>query len=156
MDKIAPTGITNGQIAQLQENNVPEAIQESAAQLPQQPITAPQLQEAPPAVTQLEKTPTADTLELNNAQNVSQEVEALKNQATTGKKWGVGIASGLIPGLGQAINGQWGKAAGFLAGALAASFVPKNLVVKGIAGLAVGIWSIVDAVKNAKSKPKAE
>jgi len=35
---------------------------------------------------------------------------------TTGKKIGVGVASYFVPGLGQAINGQWGKAAGFFAG----------------------------------------
>ncbi len=73
-----------------------------------------------------------------------------KDEASTGKKWGVGIASAFIGGLGQAINGQWGKAAGFFAGTLATGFLTKvNKPLGFISGLGVEIWSIVDAVKNA-------
>ena len=43
-------------------------------------------------------------------------VYTYEEQGTTGKKIGVGVASYFVPGLGQAINGQWGKAAGFFAG----------------------------------------
>ncbi len=43
-------------------------------------------------------------------------VYTYEEQGTTGKKIGVGAASYFVPGLGQAINGQWGKAAGFFAG----------------------------------------
>lgn len=96
--------------------------------------------------------------------------------ASTGKKVGVGIASGFIPGLGQMINGQWGKGLGFIAGNIGISFImsaifnrklPKGLsfqeILKhpefqkgqtfgSIAGLAVTALSIFDAVKNAKKK----
>lgn len=36
-----------------------------------------------------------------------------KKRSLTAKKWGVGIASYLFPGLGQLINGQFGRACGF-------------------------------------------
>lgn len=81
-------------------------------------------------------------------------------EATTGKKWGVGIASAFISGLGQAINGDWGKGAmyfltnlgaSFVAGALAHSGKIGAAVVVGLGALGINIASIVDAVKNAKS-----
>ena len=80
--------------------------------------------------------------------------------ASTGKKWGVGLASFLCSGLGQAINGDWGKAAGFffssfLLGILGGATVHRSPVVgltSGIGAMGIGIWSIVDAVRNAKSK----
>lgn len=93
--------------------------------------------------------------------------------ASTGKKVGVGLASGFLPGLGQAINGQWGKAAGFAGGYFGGSLllgsvgllslfkhsnkVPSiaggvSMVLGSIALLGVNIWSIVDAVKNSSSK----
>ena len=83
-----------------------------------------------------------------------------ETEATTGKKWGVGIASAFVNGLGQAINGEWGKAAGFFFGGLV---VPATIAIlsrgksaaafwgAGVASLGINIWSIVDAVKNAKS-----
>ena len=93
------------------------------------------------------------------------------SEASNGKKWGVGLASAFCPGLGQAINGQWGKGIGFflgygalytagvLSGAIGAS---SDKAAKGIGAmlalctgaLALGIGSIVDAVKNAKSEVK--
>lgn len=82
-------------------------------------------------------------------------VYTLKDEASGGKKWGVGLGSFFLPGLGQAINGQWGKAAGFFGGSIAATVVAnKNLLLGGLAGLGVSIWSIVDAVKSAHSKTK--
>lgn len=82
--------------------------------------------------------------------------------ASTGKKWGVGIASFCITGLGQAINGEWGKAAGFFFGSIAAGFAGGLVAaVSGVraaklagllVSLGVGIWSVVDAVKNAKTE----
>ena len=39
-----------------------------------------------------------------------------EKEASTGKKIGVGIASCFVPGLGQAINGDWGKSVGFFLG----------------------------------------
>ncbi len=82
------------------------------------------------------------------------EERKYETEASTGKKWGVGIASGFITGLGQAINGQWGKAAGFFFGTMAAGAVAGKLLGKlgaGLVGIAGCAWSIVDAVKNAKS-----
>lgn len=76
----------------------------------------------------------------------------IKKEASTGKKWGVGIASAFVPGLGQGINGQWGKAAGFFFGSMAAGIMASSIPFIGFPlGLGLGIWSIVDAVKNAKS-----
>ena len=93
------------------------------------------------------------------------------SEASTGKKWGVGLASAFCPGLGQAINGQWGKGIGFflgtgalyvagvLSGAIGAS---SDKAAKGLGAMAalllgatgLAITSIVDAVKNAKSEVK--
>ena len=46
------------------------------------------------------------------------EARVYETPASTAKKFGIGFASASIPGLGQAINGQWGKAAGFFFGEL--------------------------------------
>ena len=88
------------------------------------------------------------------------KVVTMETEASTGKKWGVGIASAAVCGLGQAINGEWGKAAGFFFGTIAASALgfilgggkAKGLALSYLMGGAVGIWSIVDAVKNASSE----
>lgn len=85
------------------------------------------------------------------------KVVTMKTEASTGKKWGVGIASAFCTGLGQAVNGEWGKAVGFFIGSIAASGIgyvigggkAKGGVFAGLAALPVSIWSIVDAVKNA-------
>lgn len=82
------------------------------------------------------------------------EVRTYETEGSTGKKWGVGIASALFPGLGQAINGQWGKAAGFFFGSIAASIAGEKIGGRGaniIATIAVTAWSIIDAVNNAKT-----
>ena len=88
-----------------------------------------------------------------------------KTGASTGKKIGVGVASYFIPGLGQAINGEWGKGLKFLGGFLGSAVVgmlfamgganKKTLwlgnigAIAGILGcLGIKIGSIVDAVKN--------
>lgn len=103
------------------------------------------------------------------------EARVYETDASKGKKWGLGLASATIPGLGQAINGQWGKGIGFFVGA---NFIP--MLLGGVAGLfslakaktpkqgqagiigaliafyvtALGgrIWSAVDAAKNAKTE----
>ncbi len=84
-----------------------------------------------------------------------------ETEASTGKKWGVGIASSFVTGLGQAVNGDWGKAAGFFFSALGLGAISYAIVRAGkhglgrglavIGGLGLNIASIVDAVKNAKS-----
>ncbi|MBR2430896.1 hypothetical protein IKB17_05495 [bacterium] len=77
--------------------------------------------------------------------------------ATSGRKWGVGIASGFIPGLGQAINGDWLKAGLFCAGNIALNIFAKSLtstskVIATVASLALNVGAVYDAVKCAKSK----
>ena len=90
-----------------------------------------------------------------------QFVKKYEVEATTGKKWGVGIASTFLPGLGQAINGQWGKGIGYFLGVNALAFAAQfagfkgklvGALVAGVGALGLGITSIVDAVKNAKSE----
>ena len=103
----------------------------------------------------------------NEKAQKSDEFVVKKVPATTGKKWGVGIASYFCPGLGQGINGQWGKAAGFFAGTLTLGGIMGvsiaktamtgkaklgGIVAAGLAATALNIWSVVDAVKNARSE----
>lgn len=87
----------------------------------------------------------------------------VKTEGTTGKKWGVGIASAFMSGLGQFINGEVGKGFGFLVAGLATNVATALGVMKGskgkglflggaLATLGINIWSIVDAVKNTKSE----
>ena len=90
-----------------------------------------------------------------------------EKEASTGKKWGVGIASAVLPGLGQAVNGQWGKGLGFFAGNIGIGIdsglfgavgmmkgAPKalggSMLIGTLASVGLIIGSIVDAVKNAK------
>lgn len=83
-----------------------------------------------------------------------------------------GVLSGVVPGLGQFYCRQWGKGAGFLAGAIAIdggfgvssgtldllqSFgtpVPSDALGTLLLGmglfLAVAVWSIIDAVRTAR------
>ena len=88
------------------------------------------------------------------------EARTYELEASTGKKWGVGLASFFVTGLGQAINGSWGKAAGFffssiLLALISAFTVGRNKLIAAISGtgaIGISIWSIIDAVKNAKSE----
>lgn len=80
-----------------------------------------------------------------------------ETEGSTGKKWGVGIASACIPGLGQAINGEWGKGLAFFGGSIGAKILGgifRSPAMTMIGGLGVRIWSVVDAVKNAKGEIK--
>ena len=101
------------------------------------------------------------------------KVVTMETEASTGKKWGVGTASFFVPGLGQAVNGQWGKGAGFLVASIFLPMIP-TLMAGGVAMLrgkklgtfsasvaGIGmlaslvvprVWSIVDAVKNASTE----
>ena len=102
------------------------------------------------------------------------EEKIYETEGSTGKKWGVGLASAFIPGLGQAINGDWGKAVLYFLGASVAAVGAQVMgifsvmdgvmdgnisktkagigLALGLSCLGIGIASIVDAVKNAKSK----
>ncbi|MEK6605536.1 MAG: hypothetical protein AABY77_06560 [Nitrospirota bacterium] len=86
--------------------------------------------------------------------------------------WVAGLLSGLLPGLGQFYNRQWGKGAGFLVGIIALTVVlsssvdpkaleqvaeagktPDNLgliVLLLLVSFAVAVWSIADAARTAK------
>jgi hypothetical protein len=88
------------------------------------------------------------------------------------RPWIAGVLSGLIPGLGQFYNRQWWKGAGFLLGfmlvdgALGVSMgfvrllqadprevLPEDLaqlLLRSLAPLAVAIWSLVDAIRDAR------
>ena len=102
-------------------------------------------------VPKLERTPETDTVSFSGTNNPEPQE---RKEAGSGKKWGVGIASAVIPGLGQAINGEWGKAAGFFlgtyVGAGAVGFMIHPFLGAAVA-IGANIWSIVDAVKNAKA-----
>ena len=84
-----------------------------------------------------------------------------------------GVLSGVVPGLGQFYCRQWGKGAGFLVGAIAidggfgvssgmldllqsfGSPIPSDALGKLLLGsllfLTIAVWSIVDAVRSAKT-----
>lgn len=83
-----------------------------------------------------------------------------KKDSLTAKKWGVGIASGLITGLGQLINGEVAKGLTMFGSAvglvtimkLAKRKKPLISSICWIAGTSLGIYSIVDAVKGVDKK----
>lgn len=79
------------------------------------------------------------------------EEKVQPKETNTGKKLGVSLASVLYSGLGQAVNGQWGKALGFCVGESAATivgFCMAGPVGALLGALAVKGLSIYDAVKN--------
>ena len=116
----------------------------------------------------LENVPQKDTVNFKG--KADDYVRSYKVEATSDKKWGVGIASAVLPGLGQAINGQWGKAIAFFLGTgalsgLSGALLGKDIsalknpklfiagsIASGVAALGLIIGSTVDAVKNAKSE----
>ena len=71
-----------------------------------------------------------------------------------------GVASAFIPGLGECINGEWGRGIGkFLGNVILMTTVNNNAYYNGsfalacyAAALGIDIWSIVDAVRIAKVK----
>ena len=91
-----------------------------------------------------------------------------KTEASSDKKWTVGIWSALIPGLGHGINGDRKRGAGFFAGNVGALLLAIPSVMAGdnskagsFLGLAailgiigIRIWTVVDAVKNSKEEMK--
>lgn len=74
-----------------------------------------------------------------------------ESEASKGKKWGVGLASFCLMGLGQLINGDILKGVGFIAGDVAMAIASKKNMKMALPLLACKIWSVVDAVKNAKT-----
>ena len=80
------------------------------------------------------------------SQGEGYETRVYETEASTGKKWGVGVASYFVPGLGQAINGQWGKAAGFFGTSVLGGVLAS-------AGLAKSAKSSAEALKNLTKIP---
>ena len=79
------------------------------------------------------------------------EEKVQPKESKTSKKLGVSLASVLYSGLGQAVNGQWGKALGFCVGegaAMLTGFCVAGPVGALLSALAVKSLSIYDAVKN--------
>ena len=115
------------------------------------------MKELPTMNLKLERTPASDTVTFKgNEKNIEKNQEPKeesKKEASTAKKFGVGLASFLLPGLGQAINGEWGKGLGFLGGCLLYPIVMTPICFPlALAGtIGIGLFATVDAVKNAKA-----
>ena len=105
-------------------------------------------------ISNLEKSPATDTVEFSNKNKPEEKIK----KPSLGKRVAVGTASFFVPGLGQAINGQWGKAAAFfLASTLITlgtfAFAPAALPALQLAAVKAGIINLgsgIDAAKNAK------
>lgn len=101
----------------------------------------------------LERTPSEDSVSFKGKvkNNDATKTEPAKKKSGFAKKSAVAIASSVVPGLGQAINGQWGKAAFYALGAPALSVGVYML--HPIAGAAFGIGTyfanIISAYRNA-------
>lgn len=101
----------------------------------------------------LERTPLQDTVSFTSRKNVEPNNENIVKEKKSGflKKAAVATASAVLPGLGQAINGQWGKAAFYALGA--PLLATAAFLLNPIAGIAVGscleIANIVSAYRNA-------
>ena len=60
-----------------------------------------------------------------------------------------GVFSFVIPGLGQVYNGQFGKAVGFILGAIVTgTFIPT--IIGAVLFVAVWVWGILDAYQSAE------
>jgi hypothetical protein len=92
----------------------------------------------------------ADTVSFSGKKK-AEDVEPAKKKSSVGHKLLISATNCFIPGLGQAINGQWGKAAMFAFGAPIAVFaasmfsLPLALGVGAVAGASM----FIDAYRNA-------
>ena len=113
----------------------------------------PNQKHLPGEVTRFENSQAADVFMRAAMDKEAQKGDlVVKPKAGMGKKIGSAVASAFLPGLGQAANGQWGKALGFFFGVSVADvvgFVLGGPIGMSVAHSAVGIWNIVDAYKNA-------
>lgn len=91
----------------------------------------------------------ADTVSFTSRKKDIEDIPKKKSSKT--HKALVAATGFLVPGLGQALNGQWGKAIGFFAGAPA--LVLAASMINPVLGFAVGVGAEVkmftDAYKNA-------
>ena len=113
----------------------------------------PNQKHLPGEVTRFENTQAADVFMKAAIDKEAQKGDlVVKPKAGIGKKIGSAVASAFVPGLGQAANGQWGKALGFFFGMGVADIV--GYVLGGPVGMSfahsvVGVLNIVDAYRNA-------
>ena len=133
------------------------------------------MQDLPNIIQPLESSPEKDEVTFQGKKDTqtlpSEYFQEYKVKAGKGKKAGVAIASFCIPGLGQAINGDWGRGvAHFLGGgalefvfafSYAAAFAGKKLGVVGAIVSAAGflinrIVAAVNAAKNATETVRIE
>ena len=105
--------------------------------------------------------------EIKNLYNSKNYIKQIGDRYSPG--W-LGFASFIIPGLGQAIEGEWWRAAGFFLGSVTLSSIVSNNInvtytngtaqyeatpasrIFALATLAFDIWNICDAVHVAKVK----
>ena len=99
-----------------------------------------------------------DTFSASTKSNVTEIKDGCSNSCKTsnkssfGKKVGTAIASAVLPGLGQFINGQYLKAAGVAIGGpllVGAATVLAGPIVGAGAAIGIGIGQIIDAYRNA-------
>jgi len=98
----------------------------------------------------LERVPNKDTLDFfKNVAEVPQDVK----KVSAVKRLALGIASALVPGLGQMFNSDYGKAIGFFVGSTASAaflvFPETQIVALGVLST-LCIWSVIDAAVCAK------
>ena len=81
------------------------------------------------------------------------------SEKPTPKKIAIATASGVIPGLGQAINGQWGKGGLFLGSVIGLSLLARNCTNKGakipafilaLTSIAARSYAVVDSYIHSK------
>lgn len=96
-----------------------------------------------------QKTDNLSARESNDSIELSSK--PVKPKASTAKRWGVGIASAFVTGLGQLINGEVGKAAAMFGSAIGLGILTATPIapLAWVALIVLDIYSIVDAVKNA-------
>ena len=147
--EICNHGLQNCNVAQCKTAAVPEKVYLSDSQVQQL------AKELSANGVSLERTPVTDVITFSKTNQKPElpedSTKEAPKKASGAKKFGVGLASAFLPGLGQAVNGQWGKGLAFFFGTGVAGAAAMLAGPVGLAAYAgVGIWSIVDAVKNAK------
>ena len=113
----------------------------------------PNKKHLPGEVTRFESIQAADVFMKSAIDKEAQKGDlVVKPKAGIGKKIGSAVASAILPGLGQAANGQWGKALGFFFGVSVADvvgFVLGGPIGASLAHSVVGVLNIIDAYRNA-------
>lgn len=87
-------------------------------------------------------------------EDIPEQIEG-KKRSLTAKKWGVGIASFALPGVGQIVNSEVGKGLAMLIPAVILGGITKvskggTQIISALATIGLAVYSIIDAVKNVK------